>query len=79
MLFAAFLGYNPIRTLLGPGVLAHVSTADRAVLVGHSFFPELIAAPFRAGLIAAFTFATIACLIAAAASWWRGSRYVHDD
>jgi MFS family permease len=79
VLFAAFLGYNPIRTLLGPGVLAHVTPADRAVLIGHSFFPELIAAPFRSGLIAAFTFATIACLIAAAASWWRGSRYVHDD
>jgi MFS family permease len=79
VLFAAFLGYNPIRTLLGPAVLAHLSAANRAALVGHSFFPELIAAPFRAGLTAAFTFATIACLIAAAASWWRGSRYVHDD
>jgi MFS family permease len=79
VLFAAFLGYNPVQTLLGPGVLAHLSPANRAVLIGHSFFPELITAPFRSGLAAAFTFATIACLIAAAASWWRGSRYVHDD
>jgi len=79
VLFAAFLGYNPIRTLLGPAVLAHLSPTNRAALIGHSFFPELITAPFRAGLTAAFTFATIACLIAAAASWWRGSRYVHDD
>jgi MFS family permease len=74
VLFAAFLGYNPIQTLLGPTVLAHLSSANRAVLIGHSFFPELISAPFRAGLTAAFSFATIACLIAAAASWWRGSQ-----
>ncbi len=74
VLFAAFLGYNPIQTLLGPAVLAHLSSANRAALIGHSFFPELIAEPFRAGLTAAFSFATIACLIAAAASWWRGAR-----
>ena len=79
VLFAAFLGYNPIRTLVGPGVLAHLSAANRASLTGHAFFPELIAAPFHAGLTAAFSFATAACLIAAAASWSRGSRYVHDD
>ena len=79
VLFAAFLGYNPIRALLGPGVLAHLSAANRAALVGHTFFPKLITAPFREGLTAAFTFATVACLIAAAASWSRGSRYVHDD
>ena len=79
VLFAAFLGYNPLRTLLGPGVLSHLSAADRAALTGHAFFPELIAPPFHAGLTAAFTFATAACLIAAAASWSRGSRYVHEE
>ncbi len=79
VLFAAFLGYNPMQTLLTPDVLAHLSAANRAALIGHSFFPDLIAAPFRAGLIAAFTFAAAACLIAAAASWSRGSRYIHDD
>jgi MFS family permease len=79
VLFAAFLGYNPMRTLLGPRVLAHLSVANRAALTGHMFFPRLIAVPFGAGLTAAFTFATIACLIAAAASWSRGSRYVHED
>ncbi|EQD72502.1 major facilitator transporter, partial [mine drainage metagenome] len=79
VLFAAFLGYNPIRTLLGPGVLAHLSAANRAALTGRAFFPELIATPFREGLTAAFSFATAMCLIAAAASWSRGSRYVHED
>ena len=75
-LFAAFLGYNPIRTLLGP-TLAHLPASRVAFLTGRSFFPHLIAAPFASGLAEAFTFATIACLIAAAASWLRGGKYHH--
>lgn len=79
ILFAAFLGYNPIRTLVGAGVLDHLSAANRMELTGHSFFANLISDPFHAGLIEAFIFAAVVCLVAAAASWSRGSRYVHDD
>jgi MFS family permease len=79
VLFAAFLGYNPVRALLGPAVLARLPSADRAVLTGHAFFPRLIAAPFHSGLNAALSFAIVACLIAAAASWSRGSPYIHHD
>jgi hypothetical protein len=71
ILFAAFLGYNPIQHLVGPA-LAHVSVAQRHVLVGRSFFPHLISPPFRTGLHEAFAFAIIACLVAAVASWSRG-------
>ena len=74
ILFAAFLGYNPIETLLGPQVVAALPAADRATLTGHSFFPNLISTPFHAGLTEAFVFAAVACLIAAAASWSRGGR-----
>jgi len=77
ILFAAFLGYNPIQSLLGPHVIASLSAASRATLTGGSFFPHLISAPFKAGLDTAFTFAIIACLIAAAASLLRGGTY-HD-
>jgi MFS family permease len=77
ILFAAFLGYNPIAHLLGSHALAALGAHDRAVLVGRSFFPHLISAPFRGGLHEAFTFAIVACLIAAAASLLRGGRY-HD-
>ena len=73
VLFAAFLGYNPVRTLLGTDVLRHVSHANAAVLQGRSFFPSLIDGPFRTGLREAFAFAIGACLIAAAASWVRGA------
>jgi MFS family permease len=76
ILFAAFLGYNPIEHLVGPGVLAGLSPHDQAALTGSSFFPELISAPFRHGLHTAFAFAIAACLIAAAASLMRGGRRV---
>jgi MFS family permease len=71
-LFAAFLGYNPMQHLLGASVLAHLPTGRAAVLTGRSFFPQLIAVPFRRGLDTAFDFAIAACLIAAGASWSRG-------
>src|SRR3954463_16250833 len=79
ILFAAFLGYNPIQHLLGPHVLAGLSAHDQAALTGSSFFPTLISAPFRHGLHAAFIFAIVACLIAAAASLMRGGRMIHDE
>ena len=76
ILFAAFLGYNPIQHLVGASALAHVSAPAHAVLTGRSFFPQLISGPFRAGLHEAFAFAIAACLVAAVASWSRGERYV---
>jgi MFS family permease len=79
ILFAAFLGYNPIQHLLGPHVLAGLSAHDQGALTGSSFFPNLISGPFRDGLHAAFAFAIVACLIAAAASLLRGGRMIHDD
>jgi MFS family permease len=72
ILFAAFLGYNPIRHLLGPDALHALSAHDQAALTGPSFFPNLISGPFQDGLHAAFAFAIVACLVAAAASLMRG-------
>jgi hypothetical protein len=71
-LFAAFLGYNPVQHLIGPQVLSHLTTAQQATLTGRSFFPGLIAAPFKDGLHAALDFAIVASLLAAWASWTRG-------
>jgi len=78
-LFAAFLGYNPIAHLIGASTLVSLPASQQAVLLGHSYFPGLITAPFRAGLHAALDFAIVASLLAAAASWTRGGRYVHAD
>jgi MFS family permease len=79
VLFAAFLGYNPVQHLVGASALAGLPAHAQAVLTGHSFFPHLISAPFKDGLHTAFTFAIIACLIAAAASLLRGGQYHHAD
>lgn len=75
-LFAAFLGYNPMQTLLGP-VLAHMPPARAAYIAGRGFFPRLISGPFAAGLGKAFDFAAGACAVAAIASWLRGGKYFH--
>jgi EmrB/QacA subfamily drug resistance transporter len=79
-LFAAFLGYNPIESLLGPtGVLNQLSQANVATLTGKEFFPQLISGPFHDGLVIVFLAAAIMSLIAAIASLFRGARYLHDD
>jgi MFS family permease len=76
LLFASFLGYNPMHELLGPSLHA-LGPHRAAVLTSREFFPHLIAGPFTDGLRAAFDFAIVACLAAAAASWFRGGKYVH--
>jgi MFS family permease len=77
LLFASFLGYNPMKQLLAPE-LPHLSHAHAAYLTGRAYFPQLISQPFSSGLHEAFDFAIAACLIAAAASWLRGGKYVHQ-
>ena len=79
ILFAAFLGYNPIRTLVGSNNLAHLSAVNRNDLIGHSYFPHLISSPFHSGLKSAFIFGVVVLLVAAAASWSRGEKYVHEE
>ncbi|WP_132432822.1 MFS transporter [Pseudonocardia endophytica] len=73
VLFAAFLGYNPIQQLLGP-VLGSLPPDQASFLTGRSFFPQLITGPFADGITAAFTFAVIACVVAAIASWFAGGK-----
>ncbi|MFL5737590.1 MAG: MFS transporter [Actinomycetota bacterium] len=77
-LFAAFLGYNPMRTLLGP-TLHSIPASQAAFITGKTFFPSLISGPFITGLRIAFGASAVMCLIAAAASWLRGAKYVHTE
>lgn len=78
-LFAAFLGYNPLQTLLGPSVLGSLPADKAAHLTSKEYFPQIIGAPFKHGLVVVLTFAIVACLIAALASWLRGGKYVHEE
>jgi MFS family permease len=73
-LFAAFLGYNPMQTLLPPAVLQRLPAAAQNALLGHSFFPNLISSPFMDGMRLAFYMAAVVCVIAAIASLVRGKR-----
>ncbi len=73
VLFAAFLGYNPMRQLLSP-LLSHMPASHAAYLTGRQFFPHLITSPFHSGLAVAFWFAIAANLIAAVASLLTGRR-----
>jgi EmrB/QacA subfamily drug resistance transporter len=76
LLFSSFLGYNPMHQLLGSSI-NHLSPHQAAYLTSRQYFPQLIAKPFEQGLSEAFDFAIFACLTAAAASWFRGGKYVH--
>ncbi len=78
VLFASFLGFNPIQQLLGPsGALQHLTAQQASALTGHEFFPQLISTPFAQGIHYTFDFAIACSLVAAAASWMRGKKYVY--
>jgi hypothetical protein len=72
LLFASFLGFNPIQQLLPSAAAAHVSSSQYAYLTGRGFFPQLISGPFGHGLHLAFYMAAVLCLLAAVFSWLRG-------
>jgi MFS family permease len=72
-LFAAVLGENPLEHLLAPsGALQTIPAGNAQTIVGHQFFPDLIAAPFHHGLTVVFAASTVLALLAAAASLSRG-------
>ncbi|MDF3281062.1 MFS transporter [Gordonia sp. N1V] len=73
ILFAAFLGYNPIREVAGQALQGLPQTSVDH-LTGLNFFPHLISDPFSDGLTAAFTFALICCVLGAIASLFTGSK-----
>jgi MFS family permease len=78
-LFAAFLGYNPIKQLLGPDVLNQLPAANAQTLTGREFFPNLISGPFHQGLVVVFTLAIVMSLVAAAASLIRVRTVVQES
>ena len=79
-LFAAFLGYNPLATVIPASVLQSLPPQQAAAITSRAFFPQLIDTAFHRGLVEVLAFCIIMCLIGAAASWVRGGKYVyHED
>jgi hypothetical protein len=78
-LFAAFLGYNPLKSLLGPTVLSHLAPGQAATITSRAFFPQLIGSSFTHALAPILVFAAAMSAVAALASVLRGAKYVHED
>jgi MFS family permease len=68
VVFSAFLGYNPIKELLGDDVLNGLPQENADTLTGRLFFPHLISGPFHDGLLVVFTLAIVMSLAAAVLS-----------
>ena len=78
-LFAAFLGYNPLATMIPASVLNSLTAQQVSVITSRAFFPQLIEVAFRRGLAEVLVFSIIMCLIGAAFSWVRGGKYVYHE
>ena len=78
-LFSSFLGFNPLKNLLGSQGATHVSDQQWLTLTGKHFFPDLIQVPFHNGLEIVFTTAIVLSLIAAVISALRGKRFVYGE
>lgn len=78
-LFATFLGYNPLKELLGPSGTLDKPGVHADVLTGQQFFPHLISGPFHSGLVVVFLAAAVMMLIGAVSSWFAGGKYGVDE
>ncbi len=67
-LFAALLGYDPMKTLIPANILSSIPKANSSVIVGDEFFPNLISQPFSDGLKTVLIVGIIMAFIAALAS-----------
>ena len=76
-LFAAFLGYNPMQSIIPASVLKQLPAASQATLLSKTFFPNLISTPFGDGLSVAFLISVLLVLIAAVASALRGGKSIY--
>jgi EmrB/QacA subfamily drug resistance transporter len=81
-LFASFLGYNPVSTILNTlpsSVVSAIPPATHEYLIGSTFFPNSISGPFMTALREAFIIAAVMCIIAAVCSMLRGKKYINGQ
>ena len=82
-LFSAFLGYNPIQSILAipqlAGAVAQIPAQTLNYLEGQTFFPNAIAPSFMSALDLSFYIGAALSLLAALASLLRGKAYIHEE
>jgi len=80
-LFAAFLGYNPMQTIISrlpSSVSAHLSVQAISTITSTTWFPNAIAESFIGALHEAFYFNAGLAIVAAFASLMRGNKLAHE-
>ena len=83
-LFAAFLGSNPMKTILDtlhtlyPSIYSLIPSSTLTYLQGPIFFPTAIAPAFMSALQLSFYIGAALSLAAAVASLLRGQMYIHE-
>lgn len=79
-LFSAFLGYNPVDSILAAlptNVSAMIPVATKTTLTGTTWFPTTLADAFMPSLRVAFIIGAIFSGLAAILSAMRGEKYIH--
>lgn len=81
-LFSAFLGYNPLGTMLEmlPGnVMAMIPPQTLSTLTGTTWFPKTLAGAFMPSLQIAFYIGAVLSALAAVLSALRGEKFIHES
>jgi MFS family permease len=80
-LFSAFLGYNPMQSILAlpqfASVVNQIPQTTLAYLEGQTFFPHAIAPAFMSALDLSFYVGAALSVTAAVASLLRGKKYIY--
>ncbi len=82
-LFSAFLGYNPMQSILSlpqlSSVVSQIPQSTLSYLEGETFFPHAIAPAFISALDLAFYIGAALSIAGAVASLLRGKVYIYDE
>jgi MFS family permease len=78
-LFASFLGYNPMQTIIPPTALSQLPATVSSNITSTHFFPTIIGAPFVVALDTVFWVSAGLVFLAAIFSYLRGGRFVYEE
>lgn len=80
-LFSAFLGYNPVETILSSvpsAVVSQIPPATLTTLTGTTWFPSTLSEAFMPSLQISFYIGAVFCGLSALLSALRGKKYIHE-